>query len=409
MLYLYEQYAVSSNLYIDDRMKPKTLKKRRHSTKGTIGSTKGTIGLTKGTIGLTRRTLRSLPSFVRNNRTHKRHSIPNLFHINISESKQWNNEFNNENNNNANIPCELPGMTRDAIQERPNSELSKLLNAHSPRFTCTMSDKKGCPSYRLLNKMNQKGVYGVVFKSCCNPNGIEGACDYVTKVVHFPRRNHSNTNNHLQNVTQKEEFMNELRMQAKAATIGVAPPIRKVLLSASKGIVIMDSMKEDLEDVMQQSVLDSAISETAAYDMGTDLANQIGEQIMKLHSYNIIHGDIHQNNVMFDRHGKCKLIDYGMAMTIPMEFLAEEYLRNNNISSQIIDAYRRDYMMSLDKTMLRGMTERKLFKKNDSMPVKVKLRSLFEGLSEGLDGWLEMDMDRLYERVNKYIKERNVV
>jgi hypothetical protein len=59
--------------------------------------------------------------------------------------------------------------------------------------------------------------------------------------------------------------------------------------------------------------------------------------------------------------------------------------------------------------MLRGMTDRKLFKKNDSMPVKVKLRSLFEGLSEGLDGWLEMDMDRLYERVNKYIKERNVV
>ena len=373
-------------------MKPRTIKKRRHSTKGTIGST--------------RRTLRSLPSFLRKNHVQTRDSVPNLFRINISETKQRNNEFR-FNNNNDDIPCELPGMTRDAIQERPDSELSKLLNAHGPRFTCTMSDKKGCPSYRLLNKMNQKGVYGVVFKSCCYAANKEGACDYVTKVVHFPRRNVTNVN--AQNATQKEEFMNELRMQAKAATIGVAPPIRKVLLSDSKGIVIMDSMKEDLEDRMERYILDRTITETQAYDLGMDLANQIGEQIMKLHSYNIIHGDIHQNNVMFDRNGKCKLIDYGMAMTIPMEFLAEEYLRNNNISSQIIDEYHRDYMMSLDKTMLRGMTERKLIKKNASMPVKVKLRSLFEGLSEGLDGWLEMDMDRLYERVNQYIKQRGLL
>ena len=374
-------------------MKSKTRKKRR---------------------GSTNRTLRSLPSFLRKNRVHKQYSVPNLFRINISETKQRNNEFEfNNNNNNDDIPCELPGMTRDAIQERPDSELSKLLNAHGPQFTCIMSDKKGCPSYRLLNKMNQKGVYGVVFKSCCHATNKESAtdnaCDYVTKVVHFPQRNDVNANNHPQNATQKEEFMNELRMQAKAATIGVAPSIRKVLLSASKGIVIMDSMKEDLEDMMERYTQDSTITETQAYDLGMDLANQIGEQIMKLHSYNIIHGDIHQNNVMFDRNGKCKLIDYGMAMTIPMQFLAEEYLRNNNISSQIIDAYRRDYMISLDKTMLRGMTERKFAKKNASMHVKIKLRSLFEGLAEGLDGWLEMDMDKLYERVNQYIKEQKLV
>ena len=55
------------------------------------------------------------------------------------------------------------------------------------------------------------------------------------------------------------------------------------------------------------------------------------------------------------------------------------------------------------------MTERKFAKKNASMHVKVKLRSLFEGLAEGLDGWLEMDMDKLYERVNQYIKEQKLV
>ena len=363
------------------------------------------------------KTLHMRPLSIKKRLTHKQHSLPNLFDINISETDRWNNyelqnnhnNFNEYDNNTNNvIQCKLPGMTRDAIQEVPDSELSKLLNAHGPRFTCTMSDKKGCPSYRLLNKMNQKGVYGVVFKSCCYPANKENACNYITKVVHFPRRNITNANEYSQNYTQKDEFMNELTMQAKAATIGVAPPIRKVLLSKSKGIVIMDSMKEDLEDMMLRYVRDDSITETAAYDIGMDLANQIGEQIMKLHSYNIIHGDIHQNNVMFDNHNKCKLIDYGMAMVIPMEYLAEEYLRNNNISSQIIDAYRRDYMMSLDKTMLRGMTERKVAKKSESMPVRVKLFSLFHGLSEGLDGWLEMDMDKLYERVNQYIKQRGL-
>ena len=324
-------------------------------------------------------------------------------------------------NQNTNSTCELPGMSRDAIQELPDSELSQLLNKYGPTFHCILSDRKGCPSYRRQEQLNQKGVYSSVFKSCCSDS-----CHYVTKIVYFTMYNNNNYNNNYNNnnnnnyntlnhvpegvdPVEKEAFMNELWMQAKAASIGVAPPIRKVLLSDSRGIMIMDSMKEDLEDHIQRYIADPKTTSDNAYDEGIELANKIGEQIMKLHRHNIIHGDIHQNNVMFDHRGACKLIDYGMAIPIPMEYLAEDYLRNNDISSQIIDAYRGDYKMSLDKTRLRQLSERRLFNKNVTMNTKVKFRSLFEGLSEGLDEWLEKDMDYLYMRVKKYIKEQNVV
>lgn len=320
---------------------------------------------------------------------------PNLFTMSLSH--------------NRNSTCELPGMTRDAIQEVPDSELSQLLNTYGPTFTCILSDRKGCPSYRRQEKLHQKGVYSSVFKSCC-----KDSCNYVTKVVYFTMYNNNNNNSshhHAPNgvdPVEKEAFMNELWMQAKAANIGVAPPIRKVLLSDSRGIMIMDSMKEDLEEVMEKYIADPMTTADDAYEKGVELANQIGEQIMKLHRHNIIHGDIHQNNVMFDNEGKCRLIDYGMAIPIPMEYLAEDYLRNNNISSQMIDAYRGDYKMSLDKTHLRQLTERKIVKKNEPMSTKVKFRSLFNALSDVLDEWLEKDMDYLYMRVNKYIKAKNV-
>lgn len=331
--------------------------------------------------------------------TSRRHAggVPNIFAIHLSENK--------------NGECTLPGMTRDAIKEVPDSELSRLLNEYGPTFTCTMSDRKGCPSYHLLSKMNQKGMFGSTFKSCC-----KDSCNYVTKVLHFTMRNNNSNNNAEEyhhapenvNPVERDEFMNEIRMQAKAASLGVAPPIRRVLLSKSKGIVIMDSMKEDLEDVIYKFVLDPKTTTDDAYEMGAKLANQLGPLIMKLHSHNIIHGDIHQGNVMFDYDGNCKLIDYGMSIPVPIDFLAEEYIRNDDISSQIMDAYVSDYKLSTDGTQLRGFTETKVFEKNSSMPTKVKLRTLFMALRDGLDDWLEKDIGKMYERVNKYIKAKGL-
>ena len=43
------------------------------------------------------------------------------------------------------------------------------------------------------------------------------------------------------------------------------------------------------------------------------------------------------------------------------------------------------------------------------MAIKVKFRSLFNALSDGLDDWLEKDMSDLYNRVNQYIKEHGLV
>jgi len=94
---------------------------------------------------------------------------------------------------------------------------------------------------------------------------------------------------------------------------------------------------------------------------------------------------------------------------VPIEYLAEEYLVNRNISSQIIDAYRGDYKMSLDKTRLRSLTERRFLTKNTPIAIKVKFRTLFNALSDSLDDWLEKDMDALYMRVNQYIKEQGLV
>lgn len=358
-----------------------------------------------------RKSLRSVRSFLKKHHTRKRTSnrsgaVPNLLAIHLSENRKWNNyELGNSDNV---VHCRLPGMTRDAVKELPDSEITELLNKYGPTFTCSMSDRKGCPAYRLLTRMNQKGIYGSTFKSCC-----KDSCNYVTKVVYFKmhNNNHPYGERHVPediHQVEKEEFMNEITMQAKAAALGIAPPIRKVLLSASKGIVIMDSMKEDLEDVITRFVLDPATTADDAYELGMKIANELGPLIMKLHSHNIIHGDIHQNNVMFDHHGHCKLIDYGLSIPVPIEFLAEEYTHNGDISNQIMDAYQSDYKLSIDGTRHRGFTETRVFQINDSMPTKVKLRTFFMALRDGLDEWLEKDMDKLTERVKKYVETKNL-
>jgi serine/threonine-protein kinase RIO1 len=311
--------------------------------------------------------------------------------------------------------CSLPGMTRDAIQEKPDSALSQLLNEYGPTFTCTLSDKKGCPSYRQLKKMNQKGVFGSVFTSCCNDS-----CNYVTKVVYFKMYNNNNNRNENNaehyapndiNAVDKDEFMNELWMQAKAASIGVAPPIRKVLISDSRGIVIMDRLSIDLEDVMQNYAMDPSTTVDDAEKKGKELADQIGIQIKKLHNHNIVHGDLHQNNIMFDEKGNCKIIDYGMAMQIPMEFLAEQFINNTNgnmINSKIMDAYYGDYKISLEKTLFREYSEKEFMKKDISAASLLKFRVLFHAMATVLDEWLEDDTEKLQQRLNKYIKAKNL-
>lgn len=323
-------------------------------------------------------------------------TVPNVFAIKLS---------NNDDE------CSLPGMTRDAIQEKPDSALSQLLNEYGSTFTCTLSDKKGCPSYRQLKKMNQKGLFGSVFTSCCNDS-----CKYVTKVVYFKmynnnnNRNENNAEHHAPNdieAVDKDEFMNELWMQAKAASIGVAPPIRKVLISDSRGIVIMDRLAIDLETLMENYATDPSTTVDDAEKKGMELADQIGLQIRKLHSHNIIHGDLHQNNIMFDEKGNCKIIDYGMAMKIPMEFLAEQFINNNSgnmINSKIMDAYYGDYKISLDKTRFREYSEKEFMKKNIDAASMLKFRVLFHAMATVLDEWLEDDTEKLQKRLNKYIK-----
>jgi len=102
------------------------------------------------------------------------------------------------------------------------------------------------------------------------------------------------------------------------------------------------------------------------------------------------------------------IIDYGMAMPIPMDYLAKELINHNNINSQMMDAYYGDYKISLDKTRFREYSEKEFMKKNINKDSMLKFRVLFHTLATVLDEWLEDDTEKLHQRLDKYIKAKNI-
>lgn len=173
----------------------------------------------------------------------------------------------------------------------------------------------GCEvDYRIGNEIGEPSKYGKVYQACCNePDTEMKECRHVSKVMQRRRSN----------------WRTEIALQKAAAEAGLAPRILRTFLDEAKNeiVIVMERMPGGSMSQYMKTQYNSIDQ--------NQLADQVADLLRRLHALGIVHGDVHPYNIMRDKDGEWKLIDFGWA---------EQFDRDSEIFS---DAKRikRDYEM----------------------------------------------------------------
>jgi len=153
----------------------------------------------------------------------------------------------------------------------------------------------------------------------------------------------------------------EKKAMLKAKELGINVPELHFDSNVDKYTIVMDYIDGKrlrdvlLEDTSKKSYL-----------------KQVGEWLAKLHSAELIHGDLTTSNIMVDGQGQLYLIDFGLAffsnriedMAVDLHLLEQaiestHYQNANEFFEQFLDGYRKfeqynEVMIRLDEVRLRG-------------------------------------------------------
>ncbi len=196
--------------------------------------------------------------------------------------------------------------TMHNVSFQPLLTFERAMNCSKTRAKpCTREAKllfmndRGCPLHRRKSLL-AKGAFGRAYRSCCGGNKGK-ACDYVTKYIRFHK-----------SYTQYD-FFREVMYAQIAGNAGLAPKIlESYVTSSSRGVIVMERVTGPRladEHARNLRIADPVELRRSAHA----LARRIGRLLGKLHRLGIAHGDSHDNNIIQDRDGKWKLIDFGMA------------------------------------------------------------------------------------------------
>jgi Lipopolysaccharide kinase (Kdo/WaaP) family len=194
----------------------------------------------------------------------------------------------------AGIKCQ-PGDKRCSLVDIVNDE--KIANY------IFYNNEKQCAYYKKGDRMGQPSLYGSIYYTCCDEkNKPPKNCKHITKIVKF-----NNGQDFL-------NFQTEIAAHQLAAKAGLAPSIVKVYLTQKQGIIIMQKMKETLNELMNRNLVIFAMQkmpEARVREIARGWASEIGTLFVKLHKLGMLHNDAHTNNFMTDDKGKFYMIDFG--------------------------------------------------------------------------------------------------
>lgn len=166
-------------------------------------------------------------------------------------------------------------------------------NIMSPAKVVDWQWDMGCETdFRIGAEIGEPSKYGKVYQTCCNePDNELKECAHVSKVM--PRR--------------RSNWRTEIALQKAAAEVGLAPRILRTFLDEAKNeiVIVMERMPGgSLSQYMKTRY--NSINQN-------ELAEQITHLLRRLHSLGIVHGDVHPYNIMLDKEGEWRLIDFGWA------------------------------------------------------------------------------------------------
>ena len=120
------------------------------------------------------------------------------------------------------------------------------------------------------------------------------------KEVTIPAVSNGKTLNHTLGYTRTNMLM---------CSLGVGPQIVECGVNGNKAYIVMAQYKYTLNN----------------YPKSTILRDNVLQLIDKLHSHNIIHGDLHEENVVLNNENDIAIIDYDMAFSLDNP-LKDEYV-----------------------------------------------------------------------------------
>lgn len=193
---------------------------------------------------------------------------------------------------------------------RDNNKSRKVCKTRS-RARELFLNRNGCENPVRKSQVG-KGAYGKVFKTCCRKD-----CAFVTKYINFNDK------------YSPSDFYREVYCQQLAAQAGIAPLILESYVTKSNGVIIMEQLDGPrLYDVHRElmKIKDPIKRRQAAQK----LAKDIGKLFQKLHKAGLYHGDAHDNNILRDRKGNWRIIDYGRAAELGHNLKNDlKYLKND--------------------------------------------------------------------------------
>jgi len=151
---------------------------------------------------------------------------------------------------------------------------------------------QGACNWKITNPKGS-GDFSTVYEACCN-------CDFVAKIAKPVK---------LMDEASFVAFVEkEVRIQRKAASLGIALPVAEAWYCPSKreAVIIMPSADTTLGDKL--------CSVPITLEVVKKYMTEIVRLINTLHAVNISHNDLHLNNIMWiERERKFVIIDFGLA------------------------------------------------------------------------------------------------
>lgn len=180
------------------------------------------------------------------------------------------------------LQCDHPGMRHHKTCKS------------APRSKLLLYNGAGCSPHRRQNLLS-KGAFGKAYKSCC-----KNKCDFVTKYIRF----HSKYSVH--------DFYREVLYGQVAGRARIAPEIVESYVTKTHAVIMMEKLERF--ELMNEHEKNLQVEDAVELrSLARRLARRIGKLILSLHSLGILHHDAHDSNIVMDKSGKWKLIDFGMA------------------------------------------------------------------------------------------------
>jgi serine/threonine protein kinase len=183
----------------------------------------------------------------------------------------------------------------------------------------TVYKNKDCVKYEKGKKMGDQSVYGTVFDTCCGGEklakgglGLRKDCHNITKIVNFKKIKDKSA-------THYDSFIDEITAQQIASRHHISPDIQKAYVSDDNGVIIMDKMAITFDQYVDEYINENP-SHNKIISEALLLAHMIADFHRRLHDLGIYHRDMKGDNVMIDRNGSWKVIDFGVATIVYDKF-----------------------------------------------------------------------------------------